>query len=361
MIGDAQLHAAVTAVIERVGPDTTRPDTTTSDTTIDTGVWAALTDAGFTGVGIDEDLGGTGGEFTDALTVVSAAAASGALTPLIEHTVLAAWLAARSGLDLGGRTATLALGGESTTVRSTDEGWALDGLLPGVVHACDADVLVVHVASSVALVSRTAPGLTLYHGADLLGASVDDVALDAVVVERLTDSPVDSAELRLRGALAYAVAMSACADTIVETTVRHASQRTQFGRPLSKFQAIQQRLASMAALTAQARAAVEHAVEMAGNPDHAGTTAAAKIVVASTAREVAAAAHQIHGAIGFTSEHHLGRFTMALLAWRDRHGDEKYWSRALAERALDDGIDPWELVVDADHAPPSATPGAANL
>ncbi|RPA60000.1 acyl-CoA dehydrogenase [Gordonia oryzae] len=356
MTGDAELHAAVTAVIERVGVDTTTPATT-----IDTGVWTALTDAGFTGVGIGEDLGGAGGQFTDALTVVSAAAGSGALTPFIEHTVLAAWLAARSGLDLGGRTATLALGGEGITARATAQGWTLDGLLPGVVHACEADVLVVHFASSVALVSRTTPGLTLYHGTDLLGASVDDVALDTVVVEHLTDSPIDSEELRLRGAVAYAVAMSACADTIIETTVRHASQRTQFGRPLSGFQAIQQRLASMAASAAHSRAAVEHAVEMAGNPDHAGTIAAAKIVVSSTAREVAAAAHQIHGAIGFTSEHHLGRFTMALLAWRDRHGDEKYWSQVLAGRELEDGIDPWDLVVDADHTPSRATPGAANL
>ena len=74
------------------------------------------------------------------------------------------------------------------------------------------------------------------------------------------------------------------------------------------------------------------------------TTAAAKVVTAMSAHSVAAAGHQIHGAIGTTSEHHLGRFTTALWSGRDRFGSEQLWAEDLASRILDDGIDVWDVV-----------------
>src|ERR1700730_9302549 len=54
--------------------------------------------------------------------------------------------------------------------------------------------------------------------------------------------------------------------------------------------------------------------------------AAAKIRSAEAAQEGAAIAHQIHGAIGFTREHVLHRFTLRVLGWRDDFGNESHWA-----------------------------------
>jgi acyl-CoA dehydrogenase len=59
---------------------------------------------------------------------------------------------------------------------------------------------------------------------------------------------------------------------------------------------------------------------------------------------VAVNAHQVHGAIGFTEEHELHRYTLRLWSWRDEFGSERAWQERLGRLAIDD--DPW-LVVTA--------------
>ena len=41
---------------------------------------------------------------------------------------------------------------------------------------------------------------------------------------------------------------------------------------------------------------------------------------------------QVHGAIGFTIEHILHRFSRALLTWRDDFGNESQWAVELGSR-----------------------------
>jgi acyl-CoA dehydrogenase len=73
--------------------------------------------------------------------------------------------------------------------------------------------------------------------------------------------------------------------------------------------------------------------------------ASAKIRSAEAATEGAAIAHQVHGAIGFTKEHILHRFTLRLLAWRDDFGNESYWAAELGKRVAQRGADAfWPLV-----------------
>ncbi|WP_040790806.1 acyl-CoA dehydrogenase family protein [Nocardia paucivorans] len=359
---NSELRSATRAMIERVGVDTTTPATG-----IDSAVWSALTEAGFTGIGIPEDHDGSGGTLTEVLAVVSTTVTGGALTMLIEHTVLAGRLAARCGIPLGTRTATIAYAEPDTEVRETgDGGWVLHGSARAVVHGADVDRLVVLLdpgaashGPTVAVLSPTGTGVNARPGTDLLGAAVTDYDFDAVAVEAYAVSPVGETELRERGALAYAVALAAAARAVCDRTVEYAGQRTQFGRPLSKFQAVQQRLAGMAALTGLMETATEAAVaENAGTSTGRARTAiaAAKAVTSSSAREIASAGHQLHGAIGFTAEHPLGRSTTALLAWRERYGSERYWAGVLAGRILEGGVDVWDLVTGFEDG----TGGAAT-
>ena len=58
-----------------------------------------------------------------------------------------------------------------------------------------------------------------------------------------------------------------------------------------------------------------------------------------------AIAHQVHGAIGFTKEHILHRFTLRLLSWRDDFGNESHWAVALGHLVAARGADDlWPLV-----------------
>ncbi|MGW5143926.1 acyl-CoA dehydrogenase family protein [Nocardia beijingensis] len=346
---NTELVEAVAAMAERVGIDTTTPAAGT-----DGALWAALTEAGFTEIGIPEDRGGSGGSTFDALSVVHAVTGRGVLTMLLEHTVLASCLVAECTGSPASGPATLAAAGNGCTARDTADGAVLDGTVTGVVHGSDAEVLVVLLPASgpaerpsVAIVAPGAPGVTVERGSDLLGAALDDYHFTATPVQ-LHESPFRVTELEERGALAYAVALTAAAGAIRDRTLRYAAERVQFGRRLAEFQAVQQRLAGLAALTALMETATEAAVACDDDPARRRTAfAAAKVVTSASAREVAAAGHQIHGAIGFTSEHSLGRFTTALWSWRDRYGSERYWSEVLAGQILDEGADPWDVITGA--------------
>src|SRR5207248_10566106 len=123
-----------------------------------------------------------------------------------------------------------------------------------------------------------------------------------------------------------------------------------FGRPIGKFQAVQHHLARLAGETAAALAAAGSAADtIAGTGSFDDgiflEAASAKIRCAEAAAEGAAIAHQVHGAIGFTKEHILHRYTLRMLAWRDDFGNESYWAVELGNKIAAGGADEfWPLV-----------------
>ena len=118
-------------------------------------------------------------------------------------------------------------------------------------------------------------------------------------------------------------------------------ERVDFERPIAKFQAVQHNLARLAGEVAAAMAAAGSAADAIANALGGGTAgtcvgsfddavllevAAAKIRVGEAAGEGAGIAHQVLGAIGFTREHVLHRFTQRLWAWRDDFDNESAWA-----------------------------------
>lgn len=359
----AELVAATTSILDRFPVGTETPPTG-----IDTELWTVLADSGFTDLVVPDAADEQGADLGDALAVLSTVTASGAITPYVEHALLAVWLAGAVERSLEGTTATIAVAdGVDARLDRTGEGedrLVLNGIVHDVVHATSADSVVVLVPTSsgplVAVVDLRGAGVHVDDGTDLLGASFGTIRFDEATADFHADSPLESADVRLRGALAYSTALAAAARTVHDLTVQYASERIQFGRPLAKFQAIQQRLAVMAAQTTMMETATRVAAEAAAH-DAAGAraaVAAAKVVTSAYADEVAAAGHQIHGAIGFTAEHRLGRSTTALWTWRDRHGTEAEWADVLGGRILDDGADPWEIITGTEMT--KASPESAR-
>jgi acyl-CoA dehydrogenase len=136
----------------------------------------------------------------------------------------------------------------------------------------------------------------------------------------------------MRGALGRSIQIVGALERVLELTVEHCRSRYQFGKPIGAFQMVQNHLAIIARDVQVARAAVERAIEAAddgGDPEAA--VAVAKIVTSRAAAQAAARAHQVHGAIGATSEYPLQLATRRLLAWRMEHGSDAWWSRRLGE------------------------------
>jgi acyl-CoA dehydrogenase len=125
------------------------------------------------------------------------------------------------------------------------------------------------------------------------------------------------------------------------TCVDYAAVRVQFGKPISRFQAVQHALALLAAETAAAEACARHAAAAIDRGEAALTVSAAKIRSGRAAAKGASLAHQILGAIGFTDEHELHDFTRRLWAWRSEFGNERYHADRLGRAAVAAGDGLW--------------------
>jgi acyl-CoA dehydrogenase len=134
-----------------------------------------------------------------------------------------------------------------------------------------------------------------------------------------------------------AALLSGALQSVLSQTLGYANQREQFGRPIGKFQAIQHQLAVMAehVAAAQMAARLGCSSQVASLLPEADRVAVAKARCAEAALEVSAAAHAIHGAIGFTEAYDLQLFTRRLQDWRQRSGTESFWQRQLGRKLLD--------------------------
>jgi alkylation response protein AidB-like acyl-CoA dehydrogenase len=112
------------------------------------------------------------------------------------------------------------------------------------------------------------------------------------------------------GTLASAAQLLGAGRALLEISVRHATERAQFGRPIGSFQAVKHRLADVAIGLEFARplldaAAVTVAVGNGANRAADRDVSAAKVACADAAYRAARTALQVHGAIGYTEEHDL--------------------------------------------------------
>jgi acyl-CoA dehydrogenase len=309
--------------------------------------WAALEEAGLTLAWVPETLGGAGAETVDGFAVLRQAGRFAAAIPLAE-TLLAGWLLSRSGIAApkGAMSCGPAREGDRLTLAGNG---ALSGSLRSVPFAKDAKHLAVlarrdNGGSAVALVeasqARISEGTSI--GGDPLNAVTFTGARPAVV----KDAPagLDGQSLLLMGAAVRAMQMAGALEAILELAVAYANERVAFERPIAKFQAVQHNLARLAGEVAVAIAAAGSAAEAIANApafDEAVflEVASAKIRVGEAATEGAGIAHQVLGAIGFTQEHTLHRFTRRLWAWRDDFGNESAWAVKLGTLVAAKGAD----------------------
>ncbi|MEU1907259.1 acyl-CoA dehydrogenase family protein [Streptomyces hygroscopicus] len=135
--------------------------------------------------------------------------------------------------------------------------------------------------------TRVAPHRTAVAGTGASGAATTGVA---------ASGPAD--RLRREAALLTAAQQLGSASRTVELAVEHAKRRTQFGRPIGAFQAVQHLCAGMLVRAESARSVV-YAAAVTEEP---GDIAAAKLLADEAAVRNARDCLQVHGGMGFTWE-----------------------------------------------------------
>jgi acyl-CoA dehydrogenase len=269
---------------------------------------------------------------------------------------MANWLLSGAGLPVfsGPLTAAPVNAGETVQLERTHNGWTLTGSVRHVGWARQAKGIVVlgHAKEGlyVALVDPSV--CRINPGQNLAGEPRDTVSFDALHLPESAVAPagegVDDATLWHWGALTRSVMMAGALERMLELTVTYSKERLQFGRPIGRFQAIQQQLAVMAGEVAAAGVAADFAIDA-----FETGTAMTEIMVAKTRIGEAASAsvpiaHQVHGAIGFTDEHALHQTTRRLWSWRDEYGTESDWAGRLGEMVMGSGPENlWSFVTGA--------------
>lgn len=275
-------------------------------------LWDGLARQGLPLALVPEEAGGAGLSWGDAAALWQALGRHGAPVPVAEAMLAGALLA---GAGIEPPAGVVALGPQAA---------------PFGRHATH--VLVV-AGGRVAL--HAAAGAT--HGANTAREPRDGLTPGALVAQAAISDAHGPRAPELGLAMLRAAQIAGALERVLALTVDWANTRRQFGRPIGKFQAVQQQLAAMAGEVAAAQVAVQgaaRAVDARGLAGAAFEIGCAKVVAGEAATLGAATAHQVFAAIGITEDHELHHFTRRLWSWRAEGGSERAWAEELGRAAL---------------------------
>lgn len=333
-------------------------------------LWTIVEDLELPLAGVPEEAGGSGGSLTDVWTILRAAGRNAVPLPIAETGLLAGGLLAAAGLQaVSGPIAVAPVRrGEQLRLQRDRSAAVVSGQATAVPWASVADSIVAIAKdeggeTTVVALPRAACQIT--PGVSFAGEPLDTVTFEHVSLDGAPAAPLPHADdhLQRRGALAYAVLMLGALERVTDLAIEYAGQREQFGRPISRFQAVQHHLAQIARDVAVARGAVELAMEATESTDEPPLfeIAVAKIACGNAAHAVAARAHQVHGAIGVTKEYPLHTLTRRLWSWRNTYGTEREWAAEIGRLALEAECDLWTLMsstrMNEDRSPATGIGG----
>lgn len=310
-----------------------------TDAGVDAALWATAGRLGWTGLCLPPESGGSGQGLFEFVVLCAELGRGLFPSPLIPSTTTVAlpiawegdaiqrgrWL---PGLAAGTLTATLALlepgardewdDARLTVKRASDVGLALQGTKTMVPFADAVDLLLVagrlDDRPALVLVDRRSPGVRCTRLHTLGGDPLYDVSFDGV---RVTGADVLAGDRTVFGctvldraldhaAVASLAYITGAAERALEMTVAHAKAREQFGRPIGAFQAVAHRCVDMRVdIDACRYLAYQAAWALDAGRSAELEVAAAKAYGNDALRRVFMHAHQVHGAVGFSTEHDL--------------------------------------------------------
>jgi alkylation response protein AidB-like acyl-CoA dehydrogenase len=183
-----------------------------------------------------------------------------------------------------------------------------------VPYAATADVIVVAAEDGLVSVEPHSGGVRTRRASTVGGDAQFRVDFERAPATSLTGDVHGVLDHVAVATLAYTVG---AAEGALSLAVDHAKDRHQFGRPIGSFQAVAHRCADMRAEVDACRLlAYRAAWALTEAPDDAVFAVSSALGYAKDAlRRVAMHAHQVHGAIGFSTEHDLHLYTRRIKAF----------------------------------------------
>jgi len=313
----------------------------------DPALWREMADLGLLGALLPPEAGGLGGEGEDIALVFEQLGRALVVEPFLASAVLGATPLLKAGNEdqrallervvEGDLTLALAHGEPGnrysltrieTRAEERDGGWRLTGKKAVVLNGNSADRLVVSARVRGEADAQDGIGLFLVDGAaagverraygTVEGGHAAEIALLDVAAEAL-GTPGEGygvlEETVARGALALAAEAVGIMEVAKDITLDYLKTRTQFGRPIGKFQVIQHRMVDLVLEIEQARSAVMLASGHldAGREERERLVSAAKNLTGRVGRLVAEETIQLHGGIAMTWEYALPHYAKRLV------------------------------------------------
>ena len=319
--------------------------------------WRAYAELGWLGLTLPEDVGGLGCSFVEMAIVMEALGRVMALEPVVPTALLCATIIERGDAQrqrerllpaiIGGELLLSLADSEAgsryavgcharTHARKTGSGYVISGAKTLVLAGASADQLLVTAriegapqAPGVFLIDRHATGVTCRSYRVLDGSRAADVDLHNVEVdggalivgpERSLEVLTEATELAALASVAESLGMM---EAVMAITAGYILGRSQFGQTLSKFQALQHRMAEMFVATQEARSMLYCGIaHLNRTPKERGRAiSAAKAVAARANRFVCAQGIQLHGGMGLTEEYPVGHYFRKMAMMEKMFGD----------------------------------------
>lgn len=301
--------------------------------------WAALAESGLDKATTSEARGGAGASAREVAAVLRVAGARALPLPLAE-TLLAELALAAAGLapEDGPLTIGPVFRRDRLALARRGGRWTLSGTLRRIPWGRGARLVAIADTDDGPATVLVDKASRIRAGSSDASEPRDDLFFDDLVLDDARvgapGAGMTAQGLYAAGALYRAVQMVGALETVLQLTVDYAKTRTQFGRPIGKFQAVQQQIAVMACHVAAAGAACDGAAEaFESGPAHV-EIGIAKARIGEAAGIAAAIAHQVHASMGFTHEYPLHLSTRRLWSWREEFGSETEWMRWIGRNAL---------------------------
>ena len=303
--------------------------------------WRSVSASGLHRILLPEALGGAGfTAFSEASTVALRFGAHSPNIPFIDGMV-ANWICAKAGIEFSDEPVRLVFGREidGKAEGQTKYSW------PGTMRILWPDNVrrLLIVDTDALYLCENVPGGAA--GRTLSGDPA--AAIESPLEVHATRIPPELSRLAFElYALLTTAAIVGSFETLLSMTIEYANVRAQFGRAIGKFQAIQHMIAEMSSETAAAAASLHNATHSFGTARGSWDVAIAKSFASEAVSYIVSRAHQVHGAIGYTAEFPLQRFTRRLWAWREEAGTRAYWHQMIGAAVLASEDQVWSMITE---------------
>lgn len=329
-------------------------------------MWRKIAEQGWLGLIFPEEYGGVGLTYLDLSVLLEEMGRALLPGPFFSTIVMGGMAIMDAGSDQqkrrllpqicdGQHIVTLALtepsarwdaaGIQTAAAQNADGSWTLNGTKLFVPNAHVADTYIVAARTGDAerditlfFVPGDADGVTQTLLKTIASDRQSEITLDGVSLPAEAalgevNKGWDTIEKVLAwGAIGKCAEMVGGAEQVLEMTVEYAKQRTQFGRPIGSFQAIQHHCANMATDVEGSRYITYQAAWLLSEGEAAAQEVAmAKAWVSDAYRRICALGHQCHGAIGFTKEHNMQLYSRRAKAAELAFGDTDFHLETVAD------------------------------